>query len=75
MAKRSGFLSLDHSLHSPVKQRRRQLGRRQTVLSRSNRLTDRNGDRDELLVTNGQVGNAPAGTYRDNVTVTVVSDN
>jgi spore coat protein U-like protein len=47
----------------------------QTVLSRSNRLTDRNGDRHELLVTIGEVGNAPAGTYQDNLTVTVVSDN
>ncbi len=52
------------------------LGRtRQTVLSRSSRLTDRNGDRHELLVTIDEVGNPPAGTYQDNITVTVVSDN
>jgi spore coat protein U-like protein len=47
----------------------------QTVLSRRNRLTDRNGDLHALLVTIGQVGNAPSGTYQDNLTVTVVSDN
>jgi len=47
----------------------------QTVLTRSNWLTDRNGDLHQVLVTIGQVGNAPAGTYRDNITVTVVSDN
>ena len=47
----------------------------QTVLSRSNRLTDRNGDLHELLVTIGDVGSAPAGTYRDNLTLTTVSDN
>ena len=47
----------------------------QTVLTRVNRLTDRNGDLHQLLVTIGEVGNAPAGTYRDNITVTVVSDN
>jgi len=52
------------------------LGRtRQTVLSRSSRLTDRNGDRHELLVTIDEVGNPPAGTCQDNITVTVVSDN
>jgi len=48
---------------------------RQTVLSRNNRQTDRNGDRHELLVTIGEIGNAPAGTYQDNLTVTVISDN
>jgi spore coat protein U-like protein len=47
----------------------------QTILSRSNRLTDRDGDLHQLMVTIGQVGNAPAGTYQDNLTVTVVSDN
>jgi len=47
----------------------------QTVLSRSSHLTDYNGDRHELLVTIGQVGNAPAGTYEDNLSLTVVSDN
>lgn len=50
-------------------------GVQQTVLSRSNRLTDRNGDLHQLVVTVGQVGNAPAGTYQDYLTVTVVSDN
>ena len=48
---------------------------KQMVLSRSNRLTDRNGDLHQLVVTIGQVGNAPAGTYQDNLAVTVVSDN
>lgn len=48
---------------------------RQTALSRNNRLTDRNGDRHELLVTIGEIGNAPAGTYRDNITISVISDN
>jgi spore coat protein U-like protein len=47
----------------------------QTVLSRSKRLTDPNGDLHQLMVTIGQVGNAPAGTYQDNLAVTVVSDN
>jgi spore coat protein U-like protein len=47
----------------------------QTVLSRSNRLTDLNGDRHELKVTIDQIGNAPAGTYEDNLSLTVVSDN
>lgn len=52
------------------------LGRtRQTVLSRSNRLTDRNGDHHELHVILGEIGNKPAGTYQDNLTVTVISDN
>jgi spore coat protein U-like protein len=52
------------------------LGRtRQTVLSRGTRLTDRNGDRHEVLVTIDQFGNSPAGTYQDNLTLTVVSDN
>lgn len=48
---------------------------RQTALSRNNRLTDRNGDLHELLVTIGEIGNAPAGTYRDNITISVISDN
>jgi hypothetical protein len=47
----------------------------QTVLSRGRRLTDLNGDRHELLVIIGQIGNAPAGAYEDNLTLTVVSDN
>jgi spore coat protein U-like protein len=47
----------------------------QTVLTRSSQLTDRNGDRHVLLVTIGQVGNAPAGAYEDNLSLTVVSDN
>lgn len=56
---------------APVK-----LGRgQQTALSRNNRLTDRNGDRHELVVIIGEIGNAPAGTYRDNIIVTLVSDN
>jgi spore coat protein U-like protein len=48
---------------------------RQTTLSRNHRLTDRNGDRHEIHVIIGEIGNAPAGTYRDNLTVTVISDN
>ena len=47
----------------------------QTILTRGKRLTDRNGDLHQLMFTIGQVGNAPAGTYQDNLTVTVVSDN
>jgi hypothetical protein len=44
------------------------------ALSRNNRLTDRNGDRHEILIIIGEIGNAPAGTYRDNLTITVISD-
>jgi spore coat protein U-like protein len=47
----------------------------QTVLSHSSRLSDYNGDLQELLVTIGQVGNAPAGTYEDNLILTIISDN
>lgn len=47
----------------------------QTVLARASRLTDRNGDRHELLVTIGQADNAPAGKYQDILSVTIVSDN
>jgi spore coat protein U-like protein len=47
----------------------------QTVLTRGSRLTDRNGDLHQVLVTIGQVGNAWAGTYQDNIILTVVSDN
>ena len=47
----------------------------QTVITRSKRLTDPNGDLHQVMVTIGQVGNAPAGTYQDNLAVTVVSDN
>lgn len=50
-------------------------GGRQTALARNKRVTDRNGDRHEVSVTIGDVGNAVAGTYRDNITVTVISDN
>ena len=52
------------------------LGRaEQAVLSRSNRLTDRNGDLHQLMVTIGQIGNSPAGTSQDNLALTVISDN
>jgi len=45
------------------------------LFSLSSRLTDYNGDLQELLVTIGQVGDAPAGTYEDNLSVTIISDN
>jgi hypothetical protein len=51
------------------------LGRDQQVsLSRRNRLTDSSGDRHELSVIIGAVGGAAAGTYQDNLTVSVVAD-
>ena len=50
-------------------------GGRKTALVRNNRLTDHNGDRHEVSVTMGEIGNAIAGTYRDHLIVTVISDN
>jgi len=47
----------------------------QTVLARASRLTDRNGDRHELVVTIGQADSAPAGNYQDILAITIVSDN
>lgn len=48
---------------------------RQTPISKNNRLTDPNGDRHEILVTVGDTSKVTAGTYRDNVLITVISDN
>jgi spore coat protein U-like protein len=56
---------------SPVNLR----GGRQTALSRYKRVTDRKGDRHEVSATIGNMDNATAGTYRDNITVTIISDN
>ena len=47
---------------------------RQAALSRSHRKTDAQGDRHEVLITVGEAANAMAGTYRDNITVTIISD-
>ncbi|HXT12586.1 MAG TPA: hypothetical protein VN873_13565 [Candidatus Angelobacter sp.] len=46
---------------------------RQTAISRNNGLTD--GDRHELRVTIGDTSKVTAGTYRDHILVTVISDN
>ena len=48
---------------------------RQTPISRYNRLTGPNGDRHEVQITVGDINNATAGTYRDHILVTVISDN
>lgn len=47
---------------------------RQTAISRGNRLTDANGDRHEVRITMGDTSKVTAGTYRDHVLITVVSD-
>jgi hypothetical protein len=50
-------------------------GGRKSVLTRNKRVTNRDGDRHEMLVTIGEVGNAATGTYQDNITISVISDN
>jgi spore coat protein U-like protein len=47
---------------------------RQTPVSLPKRLTGLEGDGHELQVIIGETGNALAGNYRDNITVTVASD-
>lgn len=49
-------------------------GGRQTALSRSSRRTGSQGDRHELQISIGETTGAVAGTYRDNISVTVISD-
>ena len=48
---------------------------RQTPISKNNWLTDHNGDQHEILITVGDTSKVTAGTYRDNVLITVISDN